>query len=469
MRHQFAAVIGLSAAALLAPVSPSHAASADPTGFWMKPDAERESKIEIFKCGTKKANLCAKIAWLKEPNDSKGKPLHDVRNENPSMRGRPIMGLAIFSDLVPSAPSTWNGKIYNPEDGRTYTATLTVVSRKQILLKGCKAWLLCGERNWYRTAAPEAIAPAVPPAEGEQQIEASVTPDAPASAAAAAEPVAVPSTNEAVADVPTEPAAPKEMQATAAPQIQAAPSQAEEAEVIPVAVPERPAPSMQATASPVEPPADVNTGGGYGFLASTDPGAKAPDSGEDVSSMMLMAKPIAAESAATSAAQSAAKTPLPEPMAQPKPPVATTVAKPAATGAAKPVTTATANPAAPAAKPVTTATAKPAAVPAAKPVATATAKPATAPAAKPVTTAAAKPAAKPESQGASTEHDAATPPDGEALAADGTDPQADAAETADATPVEAVPLTRRERRLLRKQQRELEHAQQDPLLPWLSR
>src|SRR5262245_43693515 len=248
MRHQCAAVIGLLTAALLAPVSQSHAASADPTGYWMKPDAERESRIEVFKCGKKKTNLCAKIAWLKEPNDSKGQPLHDVRNENPALRGRQIVGLPIFTDLVPSAPSTWNGKIYNPEDGRTYTATLTVVSRKQILLKGCKAWLLCGERNWFRTAPPEAIAPAAPPAEGEQQIEASVTPDAPASAAAAAEPVAVPSANEAVADVPTEPAAPSEMQATAAPQMPAAPSQAEEADVIPVAVPERPAPSMQATA-----------------------------------------------------------------------------------------------------------------------------------------------------------------------------------------------------------------------------
>jgi uncharacterized protein (DUF2147 family) len=469
MRHQCAAVVGLLTVALLAPVSPSHAASADPTGYWKKPDAERESKIEVFKCGKKKTNLCAKIAWLKEPNDSKGKPLHDVRNENPSLRGRPILGLPIFTDLVPSAPSTWNGKIYNPEDGRTYTATLTVVSRKQILLKGCKAWLLCGERNWFRTPPPEAIAPAAPPAEGEQQIEASVTPDAPASVeAAAAEPVAVPSANEAVANAPTAPAAPKEMQATVAPQLPAAPAQAEEAEVVPVVAPEPAAPVPQQMASPTEPPAEVNAGGGYGFLAaSTDPGAKAPQSGEDVSSMMLMAKPIAAETA-TPPAQPVAKTPLPEPQAQPKPPVATAAAKPTVVPAAKPVTTATAKPAATAtAKPAATATAKPAATATAKPAATATAKPAAAPAAKPVTTAAAKPTAASETEGQATEPDAAMPPDGEAAAIDGTDPNA--AETADASALEPIPLTRRERRMLRKQQRDYERAQQDPLLPWLSR
>ena len=84
--HAFAAAMGLATAAFLAPGSQSQAASADPTGYWMKPDAERESKIQVFKCGNGKKLLCAKIAWLKEPNDSKGKPLHDIRNENPHWR-----------------------------------------------------------------------------------------------------------------------------------------------------------------------------------------------------------------------------------------------------------------------------------------------------------------------------------------------------------------------------------------------
>ncbi len=70
--HAFAAAMGLVTAAVLAPCSQSQAASADPTGYWMKPDAERESKIQVFKCGKSKTLLCAKIAWLKDPNDSKG-------------------------------------------------------------------------------------------------------------------------------------------------------------------------------------------------------------------------------------------------------------------------------------------------------------------------------------------------------------------------------------------------------------
>ena len=46
--HAFAAAMGLfTAAAVLAPCGASQAAGADPTGYWYKPDAERESKIQV--------------------------------------------------------------------------------------------------------------------------------------------------------------------------------------------------------------------------------------------------------------------------------------------------------------------------------------------------------------------------------------------------------------------------------------
>ncbi len=87
------------------------AASADPTGIWRKAEqGERPGKIELFRCGSGKRYLCAKIVWLQDPNDSKGRPLHDVRNENPSMRDRPILGLPIINGLAPSAPQCLEGQ-----------------------------------------------------------------------------------------------------------------------------------------------------------------------------------------------------------------------------------------------------------------------------------------------------------------------------------------------------------------------
>lgn len=172
MKHRtLTAALGLLVAATLIPTGLAQAASANPTGIWRKAkQGERPGKMEVFRCGAGKKLLCAKIVWLQQPNDSKGKPLHDIRNSNTSMRARPILGLPIINGMQPVSANQWKGSIYNPEDGNTYSATLTLVSRNQIHLKGCKAWLLCGERTWLRTTMPKT--------EPEPQIEASAEPEA---------------------------------------------------------------------------------------------------------------------------------------------------------------------------------------------------------------------------------------------------------------------------------------------------
>lgn len=415
--HAIAAAMGLVTAAVLAPCSQSQAASADPTGYWYKPDAERESKIQVFKCGKAKSQLCAKIIWLKDPNDSKGKALHDVRNEDPAMRGRPIVGLTIFSGLAPSAPDTWTGQIYNPEDGHIYAATLTMVSRKEINLKGCKAWLLCGEKEWLRTTAPQELTPAIPAAT--PQIEASAAPSVPSGAAAPAAP-ASPSTAEASAS-----AAPSG-EAAAAPGPQtvreaSAEPQSASAEPQPVALPKA------ELATPAAPPAEQDTRPGYGFLnASTAPETTARVSGENVSSMFDMTKPIAGSVA-------------------PVPAAATPIAATAAADPAPAQTGTQAAGQADAGVPL------PTQKPKAKTIATASAKPA----AKTVTSTSAKPA----EQAAPAPRDTAT---AEADAADTSGADSAQATTAEASMADTAPMTRRQRRLLRKQQR-----QEEPFLPWL--
>lgn len=388
--HAFAAAVGLLTAALLAPSSQSQAASADPTGYWYKPDAERESKILVFKCGKAKSLLCAKIAWLKNPKDSKGRPLHDIRNEVPSMRDRPIVGLAIFTGLTPSAPATWSGKIYNPEDGNTYTATLTVLSRKEIKLRGCKAWLLCGEKQWLRTSAPEELTPVVP-AEGTQQIEASLSPSSPPSAPSAAESVAAAEVVATPSDAPlpqdnvqtmAEPEAPAEPQSTAT-------------------LPQPAAMPVQELAAPAAAPAEYNGHSGYGFLnvsAGADDTARL--SGESVPSMIIMTEPIATEAVAPISGEPAAHAvPLPEQKPKAKP--------------------------------------------------------------KPIATAAAKPAPKTATPAKPSEQGAPAPQDADTAQADADGAEASQGATAEAAMVESAPLTRRQKRAMRRQQ------QEDPFLPWL--
>ena len=53
----------------------------------------------------------------------------------------------LFANMVAIDSSTWQGSVYNPEEGKIYTdVKVTLASRNQIVLKGCKAWLLCGEK-----------------------------------------------------------------------------------------------------------------------------------------------------------------------------------------------------------------------------------------------------------------------------------------------------------------------------------
>ncbi|MEG6509297.1 DUF2147 domain-containing protein [Methyloligella sp. 2.7D] len=158
MKHQwFAATLGLSVLALFG--LSAQASAATPVGYWLKEDGA--AKLQISSCGNNQ--LCSKIVWLRDPTNSRGEPLHDARNENPALRGRTIIGLPIFQGLVPDSRNSWKGQIYNPEDGGTYKATLTLVSSNQILLKGCLAMFLCGQKTWTRTTFnPEPETPAEP-------------------------------------------------------------------------------------------------------------------------------------------------------------------------------------------------------------------------------------------------------------------------------------------------------------------
>src|SRR6476469_2029070 len=168
MKHRtFAPALGALAAWILGAGVPSYASAADPVGIWAKDDGS--AKMEVKKCGR---GICSKIVWLRDPNDSRGRPLHDARNENTSMRDRPIIGLPLFANMVAIDSSTWQGSVYNPEEGKIHTdVKVTLASRNQIVLKGCKAWLLCGEKYWLRSK----LLPSVVKPEEQEPIEVEET------------------------------------------------------------------------------------------------------------------------------------------------------------------------------------------------------------------------------------------------------------------------------------------------------
>lgn len=130
---------------LTIPIGFAGAASADPKGMWLTEGGKSHVKIEP--CGDK---LCGEIVWLKEPNDEKGAAKVDINNENESLRSRPIMGLNLLANFVDKGAGKWeSGKIYNPEDGKTYNSKLEEADPKTLKVSGC-VFIFCKTQVWTR-------------------------------------------------------------------------------------------------------------------------------------------------------------------------------------------------------------------------------------------------------------------------------------------------------------------------------
>jgi uncharacterized protein (DUF2147 family) len=142
--QKFVAVLGLGIA-LAVPMA--GASEGEALGTWLTADGE--SHIRIQPCG---AELCGTVVWLREPHDSAGRPFRDKRNPNPALRDRELLGMRIFFDLVEVDPGQqWRGRVYNPKDGSTYLAYITVVSSERLDVKGCVlGGIICSTQAWSR-------------------------------------------------------------------------------------------------------------------------------------------------------------------------------------------------------------------------------------------------------------------------------------------------------------------------------
>ena len=124
----------------------SDVASADPIGTWLTENGR--SRVRISDCG---GALCGTIIWLKEPNDPEtGKPKTDKNNADESKRGRALIGVPIVLSMKPSGADKWSGQVYNAEDGKTYSGSITMQGANALQLEGCVMGFLCKSQTWTR-------------------------------------------------------------------------------------------------------------------------------------------------------------------------------------------------------------------------------------------------------------------------------------------------------------------------------
>ena len=107
--------------------------------------------VELAPCNDT-SGLCGTIRWLWEATDEKGRPRLDTQNADATLRARPLVGLSILSGLAPAAGGSWAGRIYNPEDGQTYRATLRRVGNDTLMIEGCVLFI-CQKQVWRSASA----------------------------------------------------------------------------------------------------------------------------------------------------------------------------------------------------------------------------------------------------------------------------------------------------------------------------
>ena len=109
------------------------------TGEWLVND--RVARIKIVDCG---GHLWGVVAWEARPGGT------DHRNPDPQLRSRPTLGMPILLDMTPAKPNRWEGQVYNSQNGKTYSASITLSDPNTLRIQGCVFGFLCGGENWTR-------------------------------------------------------------------------------------------------------------------------------------------------------------------------------------------------------------------------------------------------------------------------------------------------------------------------------
>lgn len=103
----------------------------DIVGFWLS--EKKTAVIEIYK---NKKEFKGKIVWLKDIHDGKIKDKLDEKNPDEDKRKRSLVGMINLHSFQFDDGKWVDGKIYDPESGKTYSAKMEMKSDTKLDLRG---------------------------------------------------------------------------------------------------------------------------------------------------------------------------------------------------------------------------------------------------------------------------------------------------------------------------------------------
>lgn len=125
--------VGVMAGFLL---SISVAQAAGISGTWR---TEKGWKVKLYKCG---GSYCGRVVG--------GTKSRDTKNPNKALRSRKMVGVRMVWGMKKSG-SGYSGKLYNPNDGKTYTGKISKVTGSSMRLSGCVlGGLICKGQTWRK-------------------------------------------------------------------------------------------------------------------------------------------------------------------------------------------------------------------------------------------------------------------------------------------------------------------------------
>lgn len=109
------------------------------TGRWATVDGK--AIVQIAACGK---SLCGRIEKIVKPTP--GRPETDIKNPDPALRSKPLVGLALLTGFS-DAGDIWKGTIYDPESGKSYTSKVSRNPNGTLKVQGCISFL-CKTQTW---------------------------------------------------------------------------------------------------------------------------------------------------------------------------------------------------------------------------------------------------------------------------------------------------------------------------------
>ena len=92
-----------------------------------------------------------KILWLKNPNDDDGNPETDKENPNEKLRSRKLINMVMMYDFEFDGEKWDDGKVYDPDNGNTYSANIKMRTNDILDLRGYIGISLIGRTSsWIR-------------------------------------------------------------------------------------------------------------------------------------------------------------------------------------------------------------------------------------------------------------------------------------------------------------------------------